>query len=180
MQCALACMCASRRQIPVHVLMSLANKYPRIFKTSSALTLTFTQLLSTDATVQRCFTSTETAGTLRDRKPRTATSTFTQLLSFDLDMTSYSSYSSVLLYIRRDYRLGIRYREPRTATSTFTQLLSFDLDMTSYSSYSSVLLYIRRDYRLGIRYREPRTATSTFTQLLSFPLILQSMPPAFL
>ena len=131
MQCALACMCASRRQIPVHVLMSLANKYPRIFKTSSALTLTFTQLLSTDATVRRCFTSTETTGTLRDRKPRTATSTFTQLLSFDLDMTSYSSYSSVLLYIRRDHRLGIRYREPRRATSTFTQPLSFPLILQS-------------------------------------------------
>ena len=169
MQCALACMCASRRQIPVHVLMSLANKYPRIFKTSSALTLTFTQLLSTDATVRRCFTSTETIGTLRDRKPRTATSTFTQLLSTD---------ATVQCCFTSTETIGtLRDRKPRTATSTFTQLLSFDLDMTSYSSYSSVLLYIRRDHRLGIRYREPRRATSTFTQPLSFPLILQSMPP---
>ena len=33
--------------------------------------------------VQHCFTSTETVGIIRDWEPRTATSTFTQLLSYD-------------------------------------------------------------------------------------------------
>ena len=33
------------------------------------------------SSVQCCFTCTETTGTVRDGEPRTATSTFTQLLS---------------------------------------------------------------------------------------------------
>ena len=65
-------------------------------------------------TVQCCFTSTEDAGTVRDWGPRTAISSFTQLLS--------SVYASVLLYDHRNQeRIGDG--EPRTATSTFTVLL---------------------------------------------------------
>ena len=45
--------------------------------------------------LQCCFTSTETVRTIRDREPRTSTSTFTQLLS---------SVTSVLLYIHRDHK----------------------------------------------------------------------------
>ena len=46
--------------------------------------------------VQCCFTSTETMRLIRDGEPRTATSTFTQLLSSD------PVSSSVLLYVHRD------------------------------------------------------------------------------
>ena len=46
--------------------------------------------------VQSCFMSTETVSAIRDGKPRTATSTFTQLLS------SGGMSSSVLLYLHRD------------------------------------------------------------------------------
>ena len=63
------------------------------------------------SSVQCCFTSTETVGTIRDREPRTATSTLTQLLSSD---DSYI-HSSLLLNVHRNRRDG----EPRTATSTF-------------------------------------------------------------
>jgi len=46
-------------------------------------TLTFTQLLSSDSSkVQCCFMSTETIRSIKDREPRRATSTFTQLQSF--------------------------------------------------------------------------------------------------
>ena len=47
--------------------------------------------------VQRCFTATETIRTVRDGEPRTATSTFTQLLS-----SEGLSSSSMLLYVHRD------------------------------------------------------------------------------
>ena len=63
--------------------------------------------------------STETVSAIRDGKPRTATSTFTQLLS------SGGMSSSVLLYAHR-------------ARTTFTQLLS------SGGMSSSVLLYAHR------------------------------------
>ena len=44
--------------------------------------------------VQCCFTSLETIRTIRDGEPRTATSTFTQLLSSDLQQDKPSSYDS--------------------------------------------------------------------------------------
>ena len=65
--------------------------------------------------VQCCFKSTETLRTTRDREPRTATSTFTQLLSSECS-------SSKLLYFQTI--MTVRDREPRTATLTFTQLLT--------------------------------------------------------
>ena len=70
-----------------------------------------------------CFTSTETIRTIRDVEPRTATSTFTQLLSSAIvggnttlctattesDNRKSPSSSSMLLYVHRDhknYKLG--------------------------------------------------------------------------
>ena len=53
---------------------------------------------------------------IRDREPRTSTSTFTQLLSSGVVI-------EVLLYVYRNRRF-IRDGEPRTSSSTFTQLLS--------------------------------------------------------
>ena len=44
-----------------------------------------------------CFTSTETLRTVRDRKPRMVTTTFTQLLNSE-------AFSSALLYVHRDRR----------------------------------------------------------------------------
>ena len=67
---------------------------------------------------QCCFTSTETiVRTTRDWEPRTATSTFTQLLS-SVDKVQVQCCFTSTETIRT-----IRYREPRTAISTFTQLL---------------------------------------------------------
>ena len=51
------------------------------------------------SSVQRCVTSTETVGTIRDGEPRTATSTFTQLHSSEVLRSN-----SVLLYVCRDRR----------------------------------------------------------------------------
>ena len=68
-----------------------------------------------------CFTYTETIRTIRDMEPRTATSTFTQLLSSVFGKVQVqcfcTSTETILL-------MTIRDREPRMATSTFTQLLS--------------------------------------------------------
>ena len=64
------------------------------------VTQTFTLLLRyCDATVQCCFTSTETIRTVRDGEPRTATSAFAQFLSSDIES---GSSSSMLLYVHRD------------------------------------------------------------------------------
>ena len=63
-------------------------------------------------------TSTETIKTIRYRVPRTATSTFTQLLSSELLQRYFTSTETV-----RTTRAG----EPMTATSTFTQLWASSL-----------------------------------------------------
>ena len=66
---------------------------------------------------ESCFTSTETVQTVRDGEPRTATSTFTHLLS------SATQRVQCCLTSTETVRT-IRGGEPRTATSTFTQLLN--------------------------------------------------------
>ena len=63
-----------------------------------------------------CFTSTETARTIRDGEPRTSTSTVTQLLCSGTPLVHCCVTSTEIRTIRDG--------EPRTATSTFTQLLS--------------------------------------------------------
>ena len=68
--------------------------------------------------VQCCFTSTETIRTIRDGEPRTATSTFTQLLS------SVPWVQVQCCFMFTETIRTIRDAEPTTATSTFTQLLS--------------------------------------------------------
>ena len=63
--------------------------------------------------VQCCFTTTET---IRSNSPRTATSTFTQLLSSVLSVQVQCCFTSTeAIRINKD-------GEPRTFTSTFTQL----------------------------------------------------------
>ena len=72
------------------------------------------------AVVQCCFTSTETVRLVRDGEPRTATSTFTQILSSAME-------SSLLLkccFTPTETVRLIRDGEPRTASSIFTQLLN--------------------------------------------------------
>ena len=59
---------------------------------------------------------------VRDGEPRTATSTFTQLLRPMCACHVVVVVVEVLLYLHRNRRL-IGDGEPRTATSTFTQLL---------------------------------------------------------
>ena len=77
------------------------------------------------------FTSKETVRTIRDEEPRTATSTFTQLLS--------SATLSVQCYFTSTETVRtIRDGEHRTATSTFTQHLSSVV-------HCSMLLYVHRD-----------------------------------
>ena len=65
--------------------------------------------------------SREITRNITDEEPRTATSTFTQLLSSECVCSS-----SVLLDVHRDHKT-VWDREPRTATLTFTQLLSSEL-----------------------------------------------------
>ena len=98
-------------------------------------------------TVQCCFTSTETIRTIRDGEPRTATSTFTQLLSSEIVQCCFTSTETIKT---------IRDGEPRTATSTFTQLLNFEIVQCCFTSTETIKT---------IRDGEPRTATSSFTQL---------------
>ena len=129
---------------------------------------------------QCCFTSTETTGTVRDVEPRKATSTFTQLLSSELEFSvalrpqrpqallrigspgrpprlSHSSWALRWLvqccFTSTKIRSSVRDREPRTVTSTFTQLLSF------VQLLRSVLLYVHRDHKHFMD-GEPGTATS--------------------
>ena len=106
--------------------------------------------------VQCCFTSTETIRLVRDGEPRTATSTVTRLLSFDVWCSVQCCFTST-----ETIRL-IRDGEPRTATSTFTRLLSFEVWCSVQCCFTST-----ETIRI-IRDGEPRTATSTFTRLLSF------------
>ena len=65
--------------------------------------------------------SREITRNITGEEPRTATSTFTQLLSSECVCSS-----SVLLDVHRDHKT-VWDREPRTATLTFTQLLSSEL-----------------------------------------------------
>ena len=67
--------------------------------------------------VQCCFMSTETIQTIRDGKPRTATSTFTPPLSSEYRVREFEF--NVALRPQRPYRLGDG--KPRAATSTFTR-----------------------------------------------------------
>ena len=52
-----------------------------------------------DQLLHCCFTSTETTRIIRDGEPRTATSTFTQLLS-----SESSWFVQTLLYVHRDHK----------------------------------------------------------------------------
>ena len=93
--------------------------------------------------------------TFRDGEPRTATSTFTQLLSSEDKEFKFS----VALRPERPtefWGAGSPVRPPRFSHSS--------LALTSSSS--SVLLYVQRDLR-NFGDGEPNTATSTFTQFLS-------------
>ena len=68
--------------------------------------------------VQCCFTPTETVRTIRDGKPRTPISIFTQLLSYERE----TELSSVLLYVHRDVgsiRDGSPGRPPRLSHSSW-------------------------------------------------------------
>ena len=66
-------------------------------------------------------TSTETISTVRDGEPRTATSTFTQPLSYENEQVQVQCF-----FMSKETIRTIRDGEPRTATSTFPQLLSSD------------------------------------------------------
>ena len=94
------------------------------------------------------FMSTVTLWTLRAREPRTATSTFTHLLS------SESSVQVQCCFTSTETVRTVRDGEPRVATSTFTQLLS------SESSTWAVLLYLA-SVRSGIQSCKRKMTCST-------------------
>ena len=130
----------------------------------------------------------------RDRKElRTASSTFTQLLSSECLEFKFNICFTSTETIRT-----VRGGEPRMDTSSFTQLLNSvwirvrccftstetvgtmkspgrpprlspapELSAVTVLSSSSVLLFVHRDPQTIRDWEEPRTATSTFTQLLS-------------
>ena len=77
----------------------------------------------------------ETVRTVRNGKPRTATSTFTQLLSSEV----FGIFVSFLLFVHRRYKdcLGLG------TISTFTQLLSSE----GFGIFLSVVLYVHRDHK---------------------------------
>ena len=79
-----------------------------------------------------CFTSTETLTlrTIKNREPKMATSTFTQLLSY-VWMPVQCCFTST------ETTGTVRDREPRTATLSFTQLLS-SVRMRVQSCFTSV------------------------------------------
>ena len=79
------------------------------------------QLKTLGVQLQCCFTSTETVRTIMDGESRTATWTFTQLLSFEAVQCCFLSTEAVGT---------IRDGEPKTATSTFTQLLNSAFGVT--------------------------------------------------
>ena len=101
--------------------------------------------------VQCCFTSTETIRAVRDVKPKTVTSIFTQLQS--------SEHVFQCCFTSTETTRTIRDRESRTATSTFTQLLS--------SEHVVQCCFMSTETIRAVRDREPKTATSTFTQLMN-------------
>ena len=82
-----------------------------------------------------CVTSTETIRTVRDGEPRTATSTFIQLLSSVRVGIQCCFTSTETLWTIRD-------GEPGTATSTFTQLSS------SQDARLQMLLYVHREQKI--------------------------------
>ena len=118
-------------------------------KTASWGWITVPTASTTQVQVQRCFTSTEIIRTIRDGEPRAASSTFTQLLSFELLLVQCCFTSTEAIKTIRD-------GEPRTATSTFTQLLS-----------SEVVLFVQCCFTFTETIRtisdgEPRMSTSHF------------------
>ena len=98
--------------------------------------------------VKCCFTPAETVRLIRDGEPRTATSTFTQLLGSVLQCCFTATET-------------IQYK----LLGTGAQDVHLDCHLTP-GLCSSVLLYGHGNRRL-IKDREPRTAISTFTQFLS-------------
>ena len=94
---------------------------------------------------------------------RTATSTFTQLLSseraFQCCFTSAETIRTAPVQCCFTSTETIRDGEPRTSTSTFTQLLSSERDFQCCFTSTETIRTISD--------RMPRTATSTFTKLLS-------------
>ena len=86
---------------------------------------------------QSWFTSTETIRTIRDGEPRTATSTFTQLLTSEGGFFFFFMFH---FFTSTETIRTIRDGEPRTAASNFTHLLRSDTS-------SSSLLYVHRDYK---------------------------------
>ena len=192
----------------IRTIISIRDGEPR------TATSTFTQLLNSWAAgvqccltstetvriitvqVQRCFTSTENIRTIisiRDGEPRTATSTFTQLLNswaagVQCCLTSTETVRIITVQVQRCFTstenirtiISIRDGEPRTATSTFTQLLNsgtagVQCCLTSTETVRIITVQVQRCFTstenirtiISIRDGEPRTATSTFTQLLS-------------
>ena len=86
------------------------------------------------------FYPSESIRTIRDREPRTSTSTCTQLLR------SESIFARVWCWFTSAETVGIiRNREPRTSTSTFTQLLSSEMECDTFGW--RVALHIHRNHR---------------------------------
>ena len=114
--------------------------------------------------IQCCFTSTETIRTIRDVEPRTATSTFTQLLTsawqdgrrviWTIRVVTFLLELTIMWYRFPDW-FGCGEGDSPCA-------LWFGLLNTPTNISGSVLLYVHRTIRL-IRDGEPKTATSTFT-----------------
>ena len=89
--------------------------------------------------VQCCFTTTEAIRTIRDGEPRTATSTFTQLLSSVLQCCFTST----------EIVRTVRERETGTATSTSTQLLSFE-NIACEANNVALVLYMYDSMYFGV------------------------------
>ena len=112
--------------------------------------------------IQCCFRSTQTIRTIRDREPRTGTTTSDFYTSTELCICKVQ----IQCWFRSTQTIRtIRDREPRTGTTTSDFYTSTELCICKVQvqcCFTSTETILRT-----IKYREPRTTTSNFTQFLS-------------
>ena len=105
------------------------------------------------ARVQCCFTSTQTVRTIGDREPRTATSTFTQLLSsgqlFWLDVSS-SDVPSIIQTPHQFFRLHVNFSDSPSILQTSRQFFRLHVSSSDLLSSFQVIpgLYKTGEYIL--------------------------------
>ena len=113
---------------------------------------------SNTCTVQCCFTSTETARTVRDREPRTATSTFTtQLLTSEIHTHTPALHPDIIVVVDRALKtttnnLSVVYKSSRNLNSTSSITVLIDTH-----TYTHARTHKRTEASSITRWRTPHT-----------------------